>query len=40
MRKSQIDIKLNQNQQRKAKKLAIEISLQELIKQNKIKNRI
>lgn len=40
MRKSQIKVKLDQKQQRKAKKLATEVSSQELVKQNKVEDSI
>ncbi len=40
MRKSQIDVKLDQEQRRKAKKLAIEVSLQELVKQDEVEDSI
>ncbi len=40
MRKSQIKVKLDQEQQCEAKQLAIEASLQELVKQNEVEDSI
>lgn len=38
MKKSQIEVKLDKEQQREAKELATEASLQELIEQNKVED--
>lgn len=40
MRKSQIEVKLDQEQQYKAKELATEAFWRELVEQNKVKNSV